>query len=295
MLFFLIILNFYKVNPNIPHATYLTIGCSLLIYIGINKNDFMYKFINIKFFIFTGLISYSLYLWHWPIISIFKYLKITELNQIDLITCFLSTYVLAIFSWKYIEQPFLQSKNIYTLIKFVGLSYLFLIFLCILILFNKNFPSPYEKFPNSIAEANGSTYHCNLFEYRKFGDTYACELNTKKNNLEFVLFGNSHAHMYGWPIKKLLKEYDKNGLTIPLNNCLPTINKNISLSCLIKANNYFNSISANKEIKTVIIGLTWHTLNLIDKNGQKFNKVEDRNDSLLHLVNQFKLLDKKSF
>ena len=85
------------------------------------------------------------------------------------------------------------------LIYYISLSYLFLIILSLQILFNKNFPSRYEDLPNRLAEAVGSTYYCSINEYKQFGDTYACEINTKiKKKPEIVLFGNSHAHMFGW-------------------------------------------------------------------------------------------------
>ena len=292
----LIVCNFYKIIPFIPHSTLLVAGCSILIYFGINKNDYFYKFINYKIIIFTGLISYSLYLWHWPIISLLKYLKLNDLSTFDLFLCFLLTYFFSILSWKLVEQTFLKSKNFKKLIYYISLSYLFLIILSLQILFNKNFPSRYEDLPNRLAEAVGSTYYCSINEYKQFGDTYACEINTKiKNKPEIVLFGNSHAHMYGWGLKKTLIKFEKKGLTIPLNSCLPTIDKNISMKCLKKANSYYKSIIENKDIKTVIIGLTWYSLNLIDEKGNRYISETDRNNSLIYLMDKLQSFNKEVY
>ena len=53
---------------------------------------------------FTGMISYSLYLWHWPVFVFFSMYHTTGTNSA--IALFVVTYVMAILSWKYIETPF---------------------------------------------------------------------------------------------------------------------------------------------------------------------------------------------
>jgi peptidoglycan/LPS O-acetylase OafA/YrhL len=55
-------------------------GAALLILSGAGKNTNVSKVLSVKPFVFIGLISYSLYLWHWPIISFAKYLTIEPLS-----------------------------------------------------------------------------------------------------------------------------------------------------------------------------------------------------------------------
>ena len=292
----LILLNFCKILPILPHATLISIGTALILYIKIEKSNFLFRLINFKVLIFTGLISYSLYLWHWPIISLIKYAKLGNLSSTDILVSLITTYLLASATWKFVEQPFLKSKKNKIVLQFISVSYLILIITSVIILFNKNLPSRYEKFPNKIAESVGSTYHCSILDYRKFGDSYACVINNFTNTEpEIVLFGNSHAHMYGWGLKKALVKNKKQGLTIPLNSCLPTIDKNISKSCLEKSRKYFDSIIKNKKIKTVIIGLTWDSNSLVDENYNRFKGVIKRDESLLHTINEFKKNNKKVF
>ena len=186
-----------------------------------------------------------------------------------------------------------KSKEIF---KFVLFSYLFLISISLIVLFNKNLPSRYEQLPNKLAEAVGSTYHCSILDYRKFGDSYACVINNAvKTKPEVVLFGNSHAHMYGWGLKEALIKKRKKGLTIPLNSCLPTIDKNLSKLCLEKSKKYFNEIINDKKIKTIIIGLTWRSVNLMDKDGNKDSNFRTRDESLVYLIKELKKNDKNVF
>ena len=75
-------LNFY---PNI--FTFLPVLGVVLVILFENKTSFFYKFITQKVFTFFGKISYSLYLWHFPILVIFK-LVLFELNFISLTVVF---------------------------------------------------------------------------------------------------------------------------------------------------------------------------------------------------------------
>ncbi len=55
--------------------------------------------------VFVGLISYSLYLWHLPILAFAAYYNIVPLEPRHLIVLLASTFVLAAVAWRYVEAP----------------------------------------------------------------------------------------------------------------------------------------------------------------------------------------------
>ena len=55
---------------------------------------------------FVGLISYSLYLWHWPLLVFAHYYNIRDLSGAQAASIVIASFVLAVFSWAYVEQPF---------------------------------------------------------------------------------------------------------------------------------------------------------------------------------------------
>ena len=63
----------------------------------------------------------------------------------------------------------------------------------------------------------------------------------------------------------------RQGLSVPLNSCLPFADLNISKKCLLKAESYLNTIINDQNINTVIIGFTWYVDDLIDLNGKIIN------------------------
>jgi peptidoglycan/LPS O-acetylase OafA/YrhL len=55
--------------------------------------------------VFTGLISYSLYLWHVPVLGLAKYYHIRPFEPQELALVLCSIYLLAALSWRYVEAP----------------------------------------------------------------------------------------------------------------------------------------------------------------------------------------------
>ncbi|MEY8765788.1 MULTISPECIES: acyltransferase family protein [Francisella] len=83
------------------------VGAVLYIYAGCNEryNTLVNRFLSIKPIVFIGLVSYSLYLWHWPIIAYLNYLSIEKTHLIKLIILALSV-VLATLTYLFVEKPF---------------------------------------------------------------------------------------------------------------------------------------------------------------------------------------------
>jgi peptidoglycan/LPS O-acetylase OafA/YrhL len=58
-----------------------------------------------------GLISYSLYLWHWPILAIWFYAKSGDLSTLERAAALLMAFGAAVVSWWWVEQPFRTKKS----------------------------------------------------------------------------------------------------------------------------------------------------------------------------------------
>ena len=69
-----------------------------------------------------GRISYSLYLWHWPILVYARYIYGEELSVLVLIVAILLSFAIAYISWRYIEMPVRRAKSIGALKAFIGLG-----------------------------------------------------------------------------------------------------------------------------------------------------------------------------
>ena len=112
-------LNFY---PNI--FTFLPVLGVVLVILFENKTSFFYKFITHKVLTFFGKISYSLYLWHFPILVIFK-LVLFEINFISLTILSIFSVIISFYSFKFIENPFRNREKFNTKIVYSFCSFFF--------------------------------------------------------------------------------------------------------------------------------------------------------------------------
>ena len=107
--------GFYTEETLFPGATALApvLGASLIIYSGIGGGaSIISKFLSLKPIVYIGLISYSLYLWHWPLIVFVKYLIFRDLTPLEITGIILATFLISALSLKFIEQPFRGNQPI---------------------------------------------------------------------------------------------------------------------------------------------------------------------------------------
>lgn len=82
-------------------------GASMFIYAAQgSRTAITHKLLSQRPIVFLGLMSYSLYLWHWPIVAFYKSYFGTELTSTVQISMALLSIALGYLSYKYIEQPF---------------------------------------------------------------------------------------------------------------------------------------------------------------------------------------------
>lgn len=86
-----------------------TIGTALVIFAS-NKSK-IGGILRGKVLVSVGLVSYSLYLVHWPIIVFYKYWVFEEISSIDKILLIVSSFFTAFILWKFVERPFRLKKD----------------------------------------------------------------------------------------------------------------------------------------------------------------------------------------
>ncbi|MER9899946.1 acyltransferase [Mesorhizobium sp. M0130] len=100
------IVSSVEVLHSIPVALPVVIGTTLVLAAGQSKQSPVSQVLAARPLVFVGLISYSLYLWHWPVIVFSQYYLIRDLNPGEMIIAVLAMTICAIMSWRYVERPF---------------------------------------------------------------------------------------------------------------------------------------------------------------------------------------------
>lgn len=205
-----IVLMLYPVLfKTIPYPSNWTViacvGAILYIYAGCNEkhNTLVNRVLSTKPIVFIGLISYSLYLWHWPIIAYLNYLSIEKTYFVKVIVLFVSI-ALATLSYSFVEKPFRYKFKASFKKTFMFLWIIPIIIVCCFALGTKyiNHFGFNKSVGDYIVDNYGfiqTTYKTNVSgysiycPYNKSSNEFDCPKNTK--DVDVILFGDSHAGM----------------------------------------------------------------------------------------------------
>ncbi len=193
---FLIIFPIIYFNDEMSHPSFYTLipvlGVCLIINFSRNK-EFITKLLSNKFMVSIGLISYSLYLWHFPILAFDRILEFTLDNTTKNILLWVFIILISIFSYLFIEKPF-RNKNF----TFKRLSIPILIAITLTLTFNLGtiYSKGYEsRIPEILKESNFNEMYsqknikkrCN---FNKIKNANFCSVGQSNNKVYLV--GDSH-------------------------------------------------------------------------------------------------------
>jgi len=146
-----IIVSIFVYDEEIPFPSLYTIVPvfgSMMLVLYADKNTFAAQILSTKVLVGTGLISYSLYLWHQPILAFARIYQREPLTDFGIYATVLLTLLLAIFTWKFIESPF-RNKARFSQVKIFSLSALMIIiFISIGLYLDRSNGAPNRIFTN---------------------------------------------------------------------------------------------------------------------------------------------------
>jgi peptidoglycan/LPS O-acetylase OafA/YrhL len=262
------------------------VGSALIIWAGEGGSSLIGKVLSWRPFVFVGLISYSLYLWHWPVIVLRKMGVIVGMGAIgsqhriallsphrfDILVEVGLSFVLAVASWMLVERPFRSGRLRLTggpLFATAGATMLLSLGFCALTLFAGGFPS---RFPsNAIQVASGvdgdeefrlmrtgtcfitTDYHFEQYDF----DTCLRQDGGKKN---YLLLGDSHSAMLWHALSSSLQ--DANVMQASTAACEPSLHPLASGDCRKMMEYIFQEYLPTHPVQGMFIAGRWEEKNL---------------------------------
>ena len=196
-----VVLPFFYLSGNSPfpgvNALPVVFGSALLI-LCMHSKSIIGRLLSTKIFVGIGLVSYSAYLIHQPLF-VFTRMATSELSVVISLTLIVLTFILAYFSWRYVEKPFRDKNRISRKIIFsTGITAIF-IFAALgavghitrgvpqrfdqstLTVASTAQQSPYRKLchtdsQNYLKPADACTYHKGPATWAVFGDSHVVEI-----------------------------------------------------------------------------------------------------------------------
>ncbi len=271
----LIVLSFIFVSESdsVPGlgAVPVIIGASLLILSGTMYQTFIGRILSIKIFVAIGLISYSAYLWHWPILAYLRY-AFVEIDISIAIAVIIFTFIMATISYFFIETP-LRKNNMSS--KKVAILYFILpailisgmsIFTIKAIESKSQWVFPWEeftKFKSDIQSADRYEHNC---QYRRFVaesiyNEERCAYPEGTKHTQAFLIGDSNAGHYLGMLRVFADKYGFSLQNTTISAC-PIVKNNTfdwvgpvhKVGCSVYCASVFEEA---KKYDTVIVGGIW--------------------------------------
>ena len=256
----------------------LPVVATLLIVSAEHKSLFNKSVLSSRILVGIGLISYPLYLWHWPLLS---FARILEQSQPDLhirVLCIAIAFVLSLLTYYFIERPIRFGRNLraktYTLITlmFITACLGFVTFIA------DGFKS---RFSNQLIEAQISDLAFNIPTsvnwYCADASNEGPRCLSSGTDPSIVVIGDSHAlTIYAGLVERFKAKGQSIGLYGGSDGCPPLLNVVIqdlggdTRNCLQKGTQAFLRVIQDPAIKEVILtsrGPMYTT-------GQGFGEVE---------------------
>lgn len=210
---------------------------------------------------FIGKISYSIYLWHWPLIVFVNYQTIGRLSVWDNLGLAVISILLGYLSWRFVEMPFRKPKareTARTVFFRSGLATVAVCGVASLIYVAQGVP---ERFPQQTvrlasyaASVNPEGDKCRDVKLQLAPDS-VCTIGSNAD-AETLLWGDSHAGALFGALEVIAKNGESTiyGAT---PQCPPLQNAGTSLECLDGNRKRLDYVLSNPDIKTVILAARW--------------------------------------
>jgi len=185
------------------------------------------KILGISPLVFIGQISYSLYLWHWPMVIFAKYYLIRPMTSVEVFVLLAAILVVSTLSWLFVETPFrskrfLSTRQVYT---FGAGSMLIIVAVAGIVYYFDGFPKREGAIPLAEFLLREREVHTScLYEKNTRTDDFKpCLVGDKTKAVSFMMWGDSHVSALRKAVNKAAYEYGLSGVVMYKSACLPVL------------------------------------------------------------------------
>lgn len=265
----LIAFGVFALSANSPfpgvNALAPCVGTALLIYSGTKSDStpLINAALATRLPVAIGLISYSLYLWHWPIFVLATAVLPHGLDAMQTVLAIAASFALAGASWRFVEQPFRGRASR------VARKSLFIMAASAIVLFAvtgaligllHGLPQRFDNgTQNILAEAQDEPLraHCFNMSPAKIARGDLCKLGAPNAPPTFLLWGDSHADAMAPALMKAGHARGKAGVVAAHGHCAPFVGVDLPDAGCRPFNDAVMKVALAKNITTVLLDARW--------------------------------------
>jgi peptidoglycan/LPS O-acetylase OafA/YrhL len=180
--------------------------------------------------VLTGLVSYSLYLWHWPLLTFTSYLSVPEPSVLARTAALAASFVLALLSWRWVELPFRGRSGILSRQQLMSGA---AAAISVVLAFGwaahtwRGWPSRLAPEVRRIAASHfehvPTANSCYLVSAKEVRADRLCRTAHTSTPPSFAIWGDSHARALADPVANTARLYGRVGVVATQPGCAPLL------------------------------------------------------------------------
>lgn len=245
-----------------------TLGAALIIVVGRQNQTLTSRLLSTGPLVFVGLISYSLYLIHWPLVVFTRYWLLSEPTTPYIGLIVVASIAMAYLSWRFIERPFRRPSKISPRhLLFAATATVLLVFGCIGVVgsatggFPARFPAYRDHQSTNPPRDAWKVGIC--FLVNQTHDAWrpdACTRTTGATE-NALLWGDSFAAHYAPGLLRNEKQFNANIFQYTFAGCPPILSyKSFAIPGCHDFNRHALDVIKQLNIKSVILSTRWDLL-----------------------------------
>lgn len=256
--FSLIIISYFLLTElSFPNGAALCPTIGAVLFIAAGPKGVANRIFSMKVFTFIGLISYSLYLWHWPLLSYWNIIN-PQHSVLDNLWLIILSILIATLVYKYVETPFRLINIEYRKKSVIFL--LTLLFSTVVIGQGIRITKGLPWRSNSVAGLISSirddwTFRSTLDRVKISGTEI--KTNDITFNPEILFVGDSHMQQYAERTKILSEKFNKKIAFATCGGCFVSPHVFLDSDKSLTLNHNLMDFINKKSVKTVVFAQAW--------------------------------------
>jgi len=240
------------------------LATAVLLHAGAGGRTFAAALLSWRPLVFVGLISYSLYLWHWPLLVFVKYRQaMAALTDSQVLGLIVASLLLAVISYRWVEQPFRrwrkngESSSRSRVFAASGLGAVLLVVAGVGLVATQGLPQRVSPAVLALDRARLPVVPYLECDGKPVSmERSACRIGADGNSKVALLWGDSWAIAWAPALDEVLKREGRTGIVAVRSSCAPLLGVNITSSpaCIERNEQIVAWIRQNRPERVYLIG-----------------------------------------
>lgn len=239
------------------------LGTAMVLFAGAGGASVGGRLISGPFFSFFGALSYSLYLWHWPVLVLGKSVLLTEPSAVQTAALLGMAVLAATASWRWIEQPFLRRRGAKRALALGGATMAAGALIAAGVFQAHGVPGRFNDRALAMFAAHDNysprRYECHNFLHRLAPYESNCQLGAANAAPHYAVWADSHGSTLAYELGQRLARRGEALIQLTGSGCPPALDYSRLDQPLCAAQNEIDlaGLLHDERIETVIIAVNF--------------------------------------